>query len=213
MEPYWHPARIEQVVGRARRICSHRELPEELQTVEVFLYLMEFTKEQLLSDASIELKNKDLSKRKYEGNYLPFTSDEALFEISVIKEEISTKLTTNIKESSIDCAIYSKSGSKEQLKCLQFGDVSYDKFSYNPDIKNEQMDKMANINRKTIEWKGVEYQYLGKKYIYRQMDKNKGYLYDLDSYKRALEVPGIEPILIGSIERLPNGNYLFKNLL
>jgi hypothetical protein len=213
MEPYWHPARVEQVVGRARRICSHRELPDELQSVDVFLYLMKFTNEQLLSDASIELKRKDLSKRMYDGNHIPYTSDESLFEISLIKEEISTKLTTAIKEASIDCAIYSKSGSNEQLKCLQFGDVSYDQFSYNPYIKNEQPDLLAKINRKVIEWRGIEYKYLDKIYIFRQIDNNKGYLYDLDSYKRALEVPGVEPVLIGSIEKMSDGNYLFKNLL
>ena len=32
MEPYWHPVREEQVIGRARRICSHIELPEEHRT-------------------------------------------------------------------------------------------------------------------------------------------------------------------------------------
>ena len=40
MEPYWHPVRTEQVIGRARRICSHKDLPKELQTVEVFVYIM-----------------------------------------------------------------------------------------------------------------------------------------------------------------------------
>ena len=35
-EPYWHPVRIEQVIGRAKRICSHDKLPKELQTVDVF---------------------------------------------------------------------------------------------------------------------------------------------------------------------------------
>ena len=35
-EPYWHPVRIEQVIGRARRICSHKNLPEQYRTVEVF---------------------------------------------------------------------------------------------------------------------------------------------------------------------------------
>ena len=28
MEPYWHPVRMEQVIGRARRICRHKDLPE-----------------------------------------------------------------------------------------------------------------------------------------------------------------------------------------
>ena len=36
MEPYWHPVRIEQVIGRARRICSHQDLPKDERKVEVF---------------------------------------------------------------------------------------------------------------------------------------------------------------------------------
>ena len=47
VEPYWHPVRIEQVVGRARRICSHQDLPAELRTVNVFLYLMVYSEAQL----------------------------------------------------------------------------------------------------------------------------------------------------------------------
>ena len=43
IEPYWHPVRLEQVIGRARRICSHDQLPEKLRTVDVYLYLMTFT--------------------------------------------------------------------------------------------------------------------------------------------------------------------------
>jgi SNF2 family DNA or RNA helicase len=62
MEPYWHPVRSEQVIGRARRICSHKDLPKALQTVEVFVYLMIFSESQLKSDEAIELKRKDLSK-------------------------------------------------------------------------------------------------------------------------------------------------------
>ena len=40
MEPYWHPVRINQVIGRARRICSHSDLPQDLQDVKVFMYLL-----------------------------------------------------------------------------------------------------------------------------------------------------------------------------
>ena len=39
MEPYWNPVRIDQVIGRARRICSHKSLPEKDRFVEVHLYL------------------------------------------------------------------------------------------------------------------------------------------------------------------------------
>ena len=90
MEPYWHPVRIQQVIGRARRICSHQELPEELRTVDVFLYLMLFSEEQLASEATIELRLKDTSKR---DGITPFTSDQALYEIANLKEEVTDKLT------------------------------------------------------------------------------------------------------------------------
>jgi hypothetical protein len=55
-EPYWHSVRLEQVIGRAKRICSHNDLPPDLQTVEVFLYLMTFDKEQLKDKISTELR-------------------------------------------------------------------------------------------------------------------------------------------------------------
>ena len=42
LEPYWHPVRTDQVVGRAVRICSHNELEEEYRDVTVFIYLMTF---------------------------------------------------------------------------------------------------------------------------------------------------------------------------
>jgi hypothetical protein len=134
VEPYWHAVRTEQVIGRARRICSHNDLPVELQTVEVFLYLMTLTEKQKSGEESMELKLNDLSKR---FPHVPLTSDEALYEISTIKEEVNTQLIRAIKESSIDCAVYSKK-SKEGLHCLTFGsDPSPTFFSFVPDLKKQ----------------------------------------------------------------------------
>ena len=221
MEPYWHPVRSEQVIGRARRICSHKELPDALQTVEVYVYLMSFTREQLLSDASIELKLKDLSKREYNLTpeaekpklvKIPFTSDEALFEISSIKEEVSNQLIKSVKESSIDCAIYSRVGGKEQLHCLQFADATTNAFSFNPSLKRDEPDSMAQVNKEPLQWKGKEITLLGKVYIYRKMDKTRGNIYDLESYKQAEATPGIDPILIGTLEKEPNGELKFKKI-
>ena len=59
-EPYWHPVRIEQVIGRARRICSHQDLPLSERNVKVFIYLMSFTQQQLDDEASVKLKLKDI---------------------------------------------------------------------------------------------------------------------------------------------------------
>ena len=219
MEPYWHPARTDQVVGRARRICSHKDLPEKLQTVEVFIYLMTFTPEQIKSDKSIELKLKDLSKKTYklrpdkpDEAKIPFTSDETLFEISTIKEEVSNQIITAIKEASIDCATYSKRGSKEQLHCLQFGQVAPSKFSYNPSIGSDETDTVATINKKVIEWRGKEITIKGKKYVYRKIDDRVKNVYDYESYKLALEKPGVEPVLVGTLETNQRGEPVFKQI-
>ena len=218
-EPYWHPVRSQQIIGRARRICSHKDLPEALQTVEVFVYLMTFSPEQIKSDASIELKRKDLSKRKYkirpdkeDLDQIPFTSDETLYEISLIKEELSEKFLTAIKESSIDCAVYSKQGSKEQLHCLSFGQPSADKFAYNPNISKDEIDVTAKLNKKIIDWRGVETTIRGKTYISRQINKDLYNLYDNDTYKRALEDPRIEPLLVATLETNQKGEQVLKKI-
>lgn len=200
MEPYWHPVRLEQVIGRARRICSHKDLPAALQTVEVFLYLMTFTADQLNSNEAIELKLKDLSKRR---PFVPLTSDEKLFEISTIKEELNTQLLKGIKESSIDCAIHVKSSSKENLKCLSFGQPPVTAFAYNPNYSQDENDTVAVLNRATIEWVGREFKFNGKQMILREETKE---VYDYDSYQQALQNPGIRPILLGRLEK-KDGKY------
>ena len=79
IEPYWHPVRIEQVIGRARRICSHHSLPSAEREIRVFLYLMTFSEDFITNDKiSIELKLHDVSKL---DKKTPITTDEALFEI------------------------------------------------------------------------------------------------------------------------------------
>mgnify|MGYP005988645547 CR=1 FL=1 len=213
MEPYWHPARTEQVVGRARRICSHKDLPPEFQTVQVFMYLMTFTKEQMKSDLAIELKLKDLSKKEYQMDpenpkktKTPFTSDEALFEISAIKEEVSTQLITAMKEASIDCAIYARSDGKEQIQCLQFGEPTPADFSYTPSIKSEQPDTTSRLNKQVTEWEGEEVEIGGKMYIYKKITPRTGNVYDLDSFKMAQKNPKFKPMLRGTLNKLANGS-------
>jgi hypothetical protein len=209
MEPYWHPVRTEQVIGRARRICSHKDLPYELQTVEVFIYLMTFTEKQIKSDDSIELKLKDLSKRDPK---VPLTSDEALYEISSIKEELSSQLIKAIKETSIDCAIYSKN-SKEGLQCITFGEPDNSSFSYNPSITQDQVDTVAVINKKKIAWSAKSVKIYGMEYAARKMNEKMYNIYDLASYNKVLESGEGDPILVGTLEIKSDGKKVFNTLI
>jgi hypothetical protein len=203
MEPYWHPVRVEQVIGRARRICSHQGLPKELQTVEVFMYIMTFTQTQLDSDFAIELKLKDLSKN---SPYLPQTSDQKLFEISTIKEQLTTQILKAVKEASIDCATHTKSNTKEGLVCLSFGQPTVNDFSYNPNYSQDENDTVAALNVEKIDWEARPFTYkpTGKRYMLRMDTKQ---VYDYDSVIQAKQTPGIRPILIGKLTKNNKGEY------
>jgi hypothetical protein len=198
MEPYWQPVRIEQVIGRARRICSHNDLKDEkLRSVYVMMYIMRFTPEQMADDASMELRLNDVSKLNAQK---PITTDQALFEISTIKEEINQQLLMAIKEASIDCAIHRDKNSKEKLKCFTFGSVMSNKFSYPPSVDNEESDTSAsrNVKQTTLKLVEITASVDGKpvKYAY---DKSTKLVYDLGSYIVSQEVGG-EPLCIGKME-------------
>ena len=204
MDPYWHPVRSEQVIGRARRICSHKDLPIALQTVEVFVYLMIFSEQQLRSDEAIELKRKDLSKALPK---VPFTSDQYLFEISEIKANLTNQLTEAIKESAFDCYIYSNG------KCINFGDPSIDKFSYVPDYAEQQNDTTLQANKIAIEWKGKPIKLNGVEYVYRRINADVLNIYDKKSYEGALTDPTIVPVQIGTLEKNERGEQVFRQLV
>ena len=197
MEPYWHPVRIQQVIGRARRICSHQELPEELRTVDVFLYLMEFSEEQLSSDATIELRLKDTSKLSDR----PISSDEALYEIATLKEEVTDKLLMAVKEASFDCQLHSQAGDGEKLQCFQFSSVDPDRFSYEGSYANEDVDAVAEQNLKEVTLDDlVEFTADGIKYA---LDRKTGAVYDFDSYERK------QLVRLGTLVET-DGNYELK---
>ena len=177
-EPYWHPVRTEQVIGRARRICSHQDLPEELRTVDVFMYLMVLSEEQLISDNSIELRLKDKSKI---DNITPITSDQLLYEISTLKEKLFQTILKYIKESSIDCPLHASYSNTENLNCLTFTSSDKNKFSFVPSISSEETDYTIQQNIKKISWKGVEVTIEGIKYV---LNRTTNEVYDYDSYLR-----------------------------
>jgi hypothetical protein len=197
MEPYWHPVRVEQVIGRARRICSHEALEEEHKTVDVYLYLMKFSEEQIKSESklSIETKNNDLSKL---DNKTFFTTDESLWEISSIKEAINRNILFEVKESSIDCNIHNNADNQEKLKCFSFGKADPNSFSSNPNYNKESKDDVDKINKRQVVWKAKKGVMKGRTYaikqtydsnkkkwtILRSKENNRFEVYDYDSYKQ-----------------------------
>jgi hypothetical protein len=110
MEPYWHHVRVNQVIGRARRICSHSSLPENLQTVQVFMYITEFGT-LLDSDDYVDLKNSDNS----------LTTDQSLYKLMERKQELSTLFLDTLKEASVDCLV----NYDNKSKCISYPHSSH----------------------------------------------------------------------------------------
>ena len=98
VEPSVNATRIDQVVGRARRMCSHTDLPEELRTVKAYLYMSTLV---------------DGDKK---------STDELIFETANEKDHLNQEVLRAVKETAMDCSLYEKDaicyklGGKEELK-------------------------------------------------------------------------------------------------
>ena len=152
MEPYWHIVRLEQVIGRACRIKSHIALPEELRTVQVFLYMSVMSETQKKDEKFKEIQVNDLSKLK---ENTPVTTDEYLYEISQMKQKINNQFLRIIKETAMDCHLYVQKHKKhEPLVCYGRGFapdrtfVSYpsQKMDLQEDESTDQPQKSVKMN-------------------------------------------------------------------
>jgi hypothetical protein len=193
VEPYWHMVRVEQVVGRARRICSHQDLPEELRTVKVYLYVSTLSAQQKKDEKHIELIIRDTSRL---DKKTPITTDETLYELASMKQRINNQILTAVKESAIDCNIYANTSKKdgEQLVCYGFGKVESNQYSSYPSFEKDKQDK-GGLDTKKISWKGQKIMENGVEYV---LNPNTKEVYDYTSYQRAKEV-GSELVLVGKL--------------
>ena len=80
MEPYWNISRISQIIGRAIRYCSHKDLPKRRNFVEVFLYIS-----------------------TYPGKK---TIDQYIWSLAKRKNKIIKKFENALKEMAIDCKLF-----------------------------------------------------------------------------------------------------------
>ena len=62
LEPYWNLNRIIQVIGRARRICSHKNLPEEERKVKVYKFIATIANESKSTDRAINSLSENKKK-------------------------------------------------------------------------------------------------------------------------------------------------------
>jgi len=150
MEPYWNQVRLDQVIGRARRICSHNSLPKINQTVEVHMYIMKFPELDISTANFPEILKKDVE------DGFPRTTDEYMYRLAQRKSGINTSLLECIRDASIDCFLYNK--------CVGLDTDDTEVLMYHPNIMDDETEEHRELNETTItksflKYKGAPFAY------------------------------------------------------
>lgn len=123
MEPYWHEVRITQMIGRAIRQCSHRDLPLEERHVDVYRYK---------------------SVRKGSQKW---TTDQYIEDLARGKEGLIQSFLDAMKEVAIDCVLNRAHNMMvQEYKCFQFNEPSLFDTQIGPAYKEDIYDDMRFNN-------------------------------------------------------------------
>lgn len=158
-ESHWNPARLDQVIGRAIRICSHASLSMEQRTVKVNIYLSVFSQDQASGTEGpniVLIRRNDMTLKRYDVEQPVdsfMTTDEYLYEKSYEKERINKSIITLLKQAAIDCEIHRKLHSKngEVIQCMRFDTTTKpEDLAFNPSFKSDEQDVfyMRNTERR-----------------------------------------------------------------
>jgi SNF2 family DNA or RNA helicase len=141
VEPYWHEVRIEQMIGRAVRLCSHKDLPMKERHVDVFRYK---------------------SVRKDQGDK-KITADQLIENLARSKQGLLQSFEDAVKEAAIDCELFKNHNLlKNDFKCFKFDEPSLFGEQIGPAYKEDIYDdfKMDNglnsINSQVVRIKAIK---------------------------------------------------------
>ena len=95
LEPYWNQSRLDQIIGRAVRYCSHKNLEKEYRNVKVYIYIATHPQ-------------------------IPLSIDKYIRDLSIRKNVLIKDFELGLKESAIDCHILKNanvSKGEKDIKC------------------------------------------------------------------------------------------------
>jgi Helicase conserved C-terminal domain. len=117
MEPYWHEVRMVQMIGRAIRMCSHRDLEIHERHVDIYRYK---------------------SVRENGGKW---TTDQYIEDLARGKEGLIQSFLDAIKEIAVDCVLNKPHNSfVHDYKCFQFDETSLFDDQIGPAYKEDMRD-------------------------------------------------------------------------
>lgn len=199
VEPYWNEVRIEQIIGRAIRICSHKDIPMDQRHVDVFRYKV------------IRSNGKE-------------TTDERMENIARRKNNLLISFTEAVKETAVDCDLFkSHNMMGTKYKCFRFNEQSlFEKPlgpAFAPKIEfDKKMDNGSN-SRDSYSQKIKVRKIKAVKKINDNMysDAESYWYYDVTGVVYDLEkdypVGKIEVDLDGNIVKIDSDTYVITDLI
>ena len=171
MEPFWNYIRVDQVLGRAARMESHSDLPEEERNVEQYLYITMLPKGNTVEEVfdslkelkwsevdTVRISGTDVKKElidKHKSVYKTIkkiismkkettdrTVDQSLFDIMERKYNISSKISEIIKEASVDCIQNTRDDIQLNEKCLRFSKKLEQEEAHFPGITSAHLNEI-----------------------------------------------------------------------
>jgi hypothetical protein len=166
VEPYWNQVRMDQVIGRAVRTCSHVELPSSERHVDVYTYYTIFPAELVAKSFTLKTKDKSL------------TTDEYIYRIAKRKANIINSILDLLKKAAVDCGINAKK--HKNVKCFTFPtNMSKSSLSYNHNIRDDMLDYQYDVGLMDIQWNGQVYKTKIGNFLVNTTDNS---VYDYDLY-------------------------------
>ncbi len=134
MEPHWNKVRMDQVKGRAVRICSHKDLPLKDRNVDIYTYLSVLTEEQLRKNQEIMIQD--------DGK----TSDEFIYNVAHRKNRLNNDFLETLHMGAVDCELNKIENG--MYRCFE-RDATKDNFLYDPRIELDTAYTQLYFNRNT----------------------------------------------------------------
>lgn len=202
-EPYWYLYRLLQFETRAIRDGSHLMLPKEEQTVQSYIYLSTIPYKR---DEEVKLIIKRVADAKEEARNESESTDETLYNRSLVRQYILDYFLELLKEISIECPFINQIAHLDGVAnikcktCAPLGNKLYSDNIYR-DIEEESPCKQLiekEVETHIINIDNVEYRYT------RENEDAEQSIFGIAIYKH--------DDLIGNFVRISESNPIFNTV-
>jgi len=126
MEDHWNEVRIQQIIGRGIRNCSHQELSIEERTIKVFRYNV-------------------IKPERFEGDRIPYTTDEYIGDNARAINNLNMSFLNPMKEIAVDCQLFKNHNQvNETYPCFKFPEEVFQGKNVGPAYVADMKDDMKN---------------------------------------------------------------------